>query len=504
VTITSADLTRPAVMDSLFVYRSSGLNFDNVDVSFTPDDTTMTFSSAVRISSSSNIDFTNGKVTGGPAVNGVLETATELDSTGNVIGRPTARGITVDKSSGVKIENDDVSTFHKGIVLSNASDVTIHHNTITDVRTGTISGGGVSNIKVDDNTLSDSNPWHWGSGTGDHADFIHFWTLPTQTGASTNITITNNHITQGDGAAIMGIYLDDNANSIGFTNVSITGNVLLNGNAQGLRLENTSYSAVRDNVLLQTSGTSKNAPGFYLTDKTHAVTISHNVLGYINDAQGTDAGYITGNTFAQLNDSALPNYYDDTVIDTVASLSGTTAVDYVLGALGDGETATATLVTTDQKLTASSSDDSAVRGGLGDDTLVGLGGNDTLVGGDGNDLLSGGGGNDLLIGGAGSDRFNFPNSYVGGGGVDTVSDFVHSAGDRINVHSIDANTHITGDQDFTFIGAGGFSHVAGQLRYAALSTTQAVVQGDVNGDGVADFSIKVVGTGTLASSDFIF
>ena len=49
VTITSADPNQPAVMRSLVVYNSSGLNVDNVDVNLTPDATTVAHTSAVRI-----------------------------------------------------------------------------------------------------------------------------------------------------------------------------------------------------------------------------------------------------------------------------------------------------------------------------------------------------------------------------------------------------------------------------------------------------------------------
>jgi hypothetical protein len=36
-----------------------------------------------------------------------------------------------------------------------------------------------------------------------------------------------------------------------------------------------------------------------------------------------------------------------------------------------------------------------------------------------------------------------------------------------------------------------------------VSQTESLVQGDVNGDGKADFSIKVIGTGTLLATDFL-
>ena len=56
------------------------------------------------------------------------------------------------------------------------------------------------------------------------------------------------------------------------------------------------------------------------------------------------------------------------------------------------------------------------------------------------------------------------------------------------------------DNAFSFIGAGAFSGTAGQLR-AYSSGGSNYVAGDVNGDGVADFTIQT--NLLLASSDFI-
>jgi parallel beta-helix repeat protein len=511
VTITSADPNHPAEMRSLLVYKSSGINIDNIDVHFTPNAATTAFNSAVRISGSTDVEFTNGKITGGPAITGVAQTATDLDATGNVLGLPTARGVTVEWSSGVKIENNDLSSFHKGIVVNSSSSVTIHHNSISDVRTGTISGADVNNIMVDGNTLSNSHPWQWGAD-GDHADFIHFWTTTAQTGPTTGVTITNNHINQGDGTAILGIYLDDNGNNRGFSHANVSNNIVANGNAIGVRLENTFDSKVDNNIFLQSSGTSKNAPGIYLTDKTHNVDVSGNLTSYIADIQSTNTTSIHDNTLVQKFDATSGGYYTSTMMDQATA---TASVDLAKTALLSGLTAATADVSSAAvnsitqtassdlgvKLTAKSNDTNIMIGGKGGDTLTGLAGNDSLSGGDGNDQLNGGLGSDGLRGGGGSDTFNFDAKSVGVT-VDTIFDFHTSEGDRIKVHSIDANTATTGDEDFRFIGTTAFSHSAGELRYE-VKAGDAYVMGDVNGDGVADFSIKLMGVGTLSKADFL-
>jgi serralysin len=136
-------------------------------------------------------------------------------------------------------------------------------------------------------------------------------------------------------------------------------------------------------------------------------------------------------------------------------------------------------------------------GGAGNDVLYGRGGADTLVGGGGNDTLNGGGGADVLNGGAGADMFVFqtlaesnPASRV------TIQDFV-SGTDKVYLRSIDADANVAGDQAFVFIGASAFSHHDGELCFAA-----GILSGAVNGDGVADFQVKVLGSAALAATDF--
>jgi serralysin len=153
-------------------------------------------------------------------------------------------------------------------------------------------------------------------------------------------------------------------------------------------------------------------------------------------------------------------------------------------------------------------------GGSGNDTLIasdtgctlsGGGGNDTLIGGAGNDTLIGGSGVDNLTGGSSGDIFVFllGDSSATSGQHDRITDFL-SGTDHIDLSSIDAiGSSGTLDQ-FVFIGTSGFGGVAGQLNYyfnSSLGVT--VVQGDINGDQVADFAIDISGNLLLAGGDFM-
>ncbi|MCW2283671.1 ribosomal protein S11 [Rhodoblastus acidophilus] len=138
----------------------------------------------------------------------------------------------------------------------------------------------------------------------------------------------------------------------------------------------------------------------------------------------------------------------------------------------------------------------------GADYLFGYGGADTLNGGAGSDYLCGGVGADVLTGGTEMDAFvysSIADSAVGA--EDTITDFSHAQWDYINLYAIDANTLAAGDQAFTYIGSAAFTGVAGQLR-AAVSGSSMMVTGDVNGDRVADFGIRLTGVTSLVASDF--
>jgi Ca2+-binding RTX toxin-like protein len=161
-------------------------------------------------------------------------------------------------------------------------------------------------------------------------------------------------------------------------------------------------------------------------------------------------------------------------------------------------------------------------GESGNDTLNGLSGNDSLwggtgldrlEGGTGNDSLRGDAGNDWIIGGLGRDKmwggsgrdvfdFNTVKESKVGAQRDVIHDF-RSGQDRIDLRGIDANELRKGNQKFSWTGSdgpflfpkesaaflkAGFTGKAGELRYE-----RGLLMGDTDGDGRADFQIKIVG-----------
>ena len=142
-------------------------------------------------------------------------------------------------------------------------------------------------------------------------------------------------------------------------------------------------------------------------------------------------------------------------------------------------------------------------GGDGADSLVGGAGDDRLTGGDAADILNGGAGKDVLTGGAGADIFVFDSITESAVGVarDVIVDFSRADGDVIDLSGIDANGSAAGMPDFTFIGDGAFSKTAGELHYRVVRAN-VIVEGDVDGDGRADFQLVVRNATSLSANDF--
>jgi Ca2+-binding RTX toxin-like protein len=270
----------------------------------------------------------------------------------------------------------------------------------------------------------------------------------------------------------------------GVENLTLLGNANIDGTGNAL-----------DNVLIGNTGknTLKGLDGNDTLVATGGVETLKGGLG--NDT------YVLGNYF--FNTEATANtLQDDGGTDTITSTIDRTLTDFAgvenLILLGN-----ANLDGTGSAL------DNAMVGNAGKNTLSGFAGRDDLDGGGGNDILRGGQGADKMTGGAGGDVFDYNDvSEIGlGPDRDIIRDFAHLV-DDIDVSTIDANGSAPGNTAFSFIGNTAFSGVKGQLRFTQndLPGTQldkTFVDGDVNGDGIADFRIQLTGLVNFTAADFV-
>jgi len=137
-------------------------------------------------------------------------------------------------------------------------------------------------------------------------------------------------------------------------------------------------------------------------------------------------------------------------------------------------------------------------GASGDDFLTGLAGNDILRGGAGNDVLIGGLGADQLLGGSGADTFVFKAAAESKAvRLDLILDFSAAEGDRLDLSGIDASTANFGNQKF-HLGGSYFAGDSGEL-IQVLGEGGVRLLADVNGDGLAEFELMLVGQHSLLS-----
>jgi Ca2+-binding RTX toxin-like protein len=171
--------------------------------------------------------------------------------------------------------------------------------------------------------------------------------------------------------------------------------------------------------------------------------------------------------------------------DTASYYTGTTAVTVNLTAgTGSGGDAQGDVLVSIENVTGSTSADQITGNAVAN-------------------AMNGWAGQDVLRGGGGADRFVFTatsDSKVGA--ADRITDFSHAQADRVDLSAIDANTGVAGNQAFSFIGTGAFTHHAGELRYAVAGGVTTIA-GDVNGDGLSDFHIQLTGAIGLVADDFV-
>ena len=136
------------------------------------------------------------------------------------------------------------------------------------------------------------------------------------------------------------------------------------------------------------------------------------------------------------------------------------------------------------------------------ENVIGGRGADSLIGNALANALTGGRGKDRLEGGAGADIFDFDHKLDSktGGQRDIITDFERGL-DHIDLSTIDA-VKGAGDQAFKWIGKKDFTGTAGELHFVKKGSS-ILVEGDIDGNGKADFQIQLNDLGGIGKGDFI-
>jgi Ca2+-binding RTX toxin-like protein len=219
--------------------------------------------------------------------------------------------------------------------------------------------------------------------------------------------------------------------------------------------------------------------------------------GGVNDQLGLRGDYANLITFGS---TTMENVEVLVAISSTDARFGNTGSNfhYNLKTHNDNVGATQTLSVTGAMLTATEGltfDGSSELDGQFD--IKGGKGTDVLTGGALADLLFGNEGQDNLTGGGGNDTFRYRSAADSAiGDEDQILDF--TAGDKIDLTMMDANSNTAANDAFTFSNDGTFHGVAGELRAYESSPGTWFVEGDRDGGGSADFAIQVSLTNVLA------
>ncbi|WGM39950.1 hypothetical protein [Caulobacter sp. NIBR1757] len=134
-----------------------------------------------------------------------------------------------------------------------------------------------------------------------------------------------------------------------------------------------------------------------------------------------------------------------------------------------------------------------LQGNSGANRLSGAAGVDTINGNDGDDIILGGQGNDLLRGGTGTDTFRVEHAFSGALETDQIYDFQTAEGDRMDFSDVFAGT---------LAKVSAFTHTAGEMTLT-FASGQTTVRLDIDGNGVAEYQVKINGDVTADWSGWL-
>lgn len=287
VTITSLDANNPAVVQKVGILNSSNITFQNLTLARNLSPTDADYTQLHSVVGSSNITFDDVTISGGSG-----------DASKSV-----GWGLFLRNSSNITVENSSVDHVAMAINVINVDGLTIQNNNFHDNRRDGLNLAQVDNVLIDGNMFSDMHPVN-----GEHPDAIQFMTSGT-TESSTNITISNNVVMQGNGDPIQGIFMNDEIGTLPYQNVNITNNLIyVNGLNNGISITDAQNVNISSNTVV--SRTDDTVAAWVSLAKITNATVANNVGDkFITDSASTNI--VTTNNSWLATDSVMLRKFEN-------------------------------------------------------------------------------------------------------------------------------------------------------------------------------------------------
>lgn len=316
VTITSADPLHPASFSGLALSNVSNLTLDSVvyDYTFKPGDPLS--KAPFSIMGGDHVTITNSTFDGDVASGGSV-----ADN-----GYGTGYGLMVRGATNVTFSNNEMTNFHRGLVVNSSVGVTVSGNDISAMRSDGMDFAQVKGVLIEGNTIHDFR----GSPTSlDHPDMIQFWTTGT-TAASTDIVIRGNVLDIGTGTPTQSIFMRNELVDLGkagtamnYQNVTIEQNVITNAHLNGIVVGQTTGLTIQHNSVLHADGgavdgadASVEIPAISIAQSATAVSVTNNATSAVYGWTGQTGWTVSQNAFVQDQNPGAPGYYANVFVSS--------------------------------------------------------------------------------------------------------------------------------------------------------------------------------------------
>jgi hypothetical protein len=226
ILITSLDTDYPAILGGVAIHDCAGLHFHGLSVQPIMGAASPRF--LMDVQRSKRIRLTEIKFTG-PA---------------DDISALTYSGILLRDSQDLLVAKCQFTGFWNALSFLNISRASIMRNEFWNLRTDGIRGGGASSIEIAENVFTDFFP-----AKGDHPDAIQFWTTNEKLPAR-DIIVRDNLVIRGNGQIVQGIFLRDEATTLPYDNVTITGNLLIGTMYNGIMIDGAITARITNNQII--------------------------------------------------------------------------------------------------------------------------------------------------------------------------------------------------------------------------------------------------------------